>query len=539
MLNSRMRVALFQANPMMGDIAGNSARLLLASRDATHEGADLLVAPELYLLGYPPDDLVQSPGILVGAKAALDKLARDLPKDLPVLLGAPVADHRGVLNAAVLIADGKWRVVSEKMALPDYNVFDDSRVFAVGDGPGIIQVKGKEIGVMICEEIWVDDPTQVLLQRAQTPLDMVITLNASPFEHNRILARYDVAKKSIQHTRVPMIYVAQVGGQDEIVFDGGSFVMDGHGKLLAQFPSFEENIYYFDTDKKHAAIEVPQHEKWQDIYRAIVLGTRDYIRKNGFTKACFGLSGGVDSALVAKIAVDALGAENVTALVMPSIYSGNDTMSDAHLQAKRLGIQAIDAPITAPQQALETTLQSALGAELNDIAGQNIQSRIRGLMLMAYSNQTGAILLTTGNKSEVAVGYATLYGDMNGGFNPIKDLYKTGVYALCDWINAQSKEPSILPSILKRPPSAELKPGQKDQDTLPPYEVLDEVLRALIEGNSNPELLKKFDDALVRKVQNWLDKNEYKRRQAAPGVKVGVKAFGRDRRWPITNKTNF
>lgn len=539
MLKQRMHVAVFQANSMMGDIIGNSAKLSRAAQNATHAGADLLIAPELYLLGYPPDDLVLSPGVLTGTHKALDRLATELKNACPVVLGAPISDPRGVLNAAVLIHGGKWQVVAEKMALPDYNVFDDPRVFIVGNGPGVIEIKGKTIGVMICEDLWMTEPTEVLLRRTPSPLDFMVTLNASPFEHNRIDARYEVAQRCIRRTKVPLIYAALVGGQDEIVFDGGSFVMNAKGKLMAQFPSFTEDVYYFDFSKKHKTVAIPPYDKWGSIYQAILLGTRDYVHKNGFKKVCLGLSGGVDSALVAKIAVDALGADNVAAIVMPSAYSGADTMQDAHALAKKLGITVIDAPITPAQQALEISLQGAFGAELNDIAAQNIQSRIRGLMLMAYSNQSGAMLLTTGNKSEMAVGYATLYGDMNGGFNPIKDIYKTGVYELCDWLNAQQKEPVILPSILQRAPSAELKPNQKDQDTLPPYEVLDNVLRALIEGNSDPELLKKFDFDLVRQVQGWLDKNEYKRRQSAPGVKVGRKAFGRDRRWPITNKTNF
>lgn len=539
MLKSRMRVAIFQANSMMGDIAGNADKLLKAAQNATHEGAQLLIAPELFLLGYPSDDLVQSPGVLTGAKKALDELAEDLPPELPVLLGAPVADPRGVLNAAILISGGKWRVAAEKMALPDYNVFDDPRVFAVGSGPGVIQIGDEVIGVMICEDLWMTEPTEVLLSRTETPLTMVVTLNASPFEHNRIDARYEVAQRCIRRTRAPLVYAALVGGQDEIVFDGSSFVMNKRGKLMAQFPGFAEDIYYFDFAEKHKTIAIPPYDKWGSIYQAVLLGTRDYVHKNGFTKVCLGLSGGVDSAIVAKIAADALGPENVTAMIMPSPYSGADTMNDARLQAKRLGIQMMEAPITPTQQALEISLQAAFGAELNDIAAQNIQARIRGLMLMALSNQTGAMLLTTGNKSELAVGYATLYGDMNGGFNPIKDIYKTGIYELCEWLNKQHKEPVILPSILKRAPSAELKPNQKDQDTLPPYEQLDDVLRALIEGNSDPKLLKKFDPEFVRKIQSWLDKNEYKRRQSAPGVKVGRKAFGRDRRWPITNKTNF
>lgn len=424
------------------------------------------------------------------------------------------------------------------MALPNYNVFDDPRVFAVGRGPGVIQIGDQTIGVMVCEDVWVDEPIETLLKTTQAPLTMIVSINASPFEHSRLDARYQVVRKTIARTKVPMIYAAMVGGQDEIVFDGGSFVMDGKGKLLEQFPGFVAGIYYFDFNKKHSAKTIPSRGKWEEIYQAILLGTRDYVHKNGFTKVCLGLSGGVDSALVAKIAADALGPDNVTAMIMPSAYSGADTMQDARAQAKRLGIHSLEAPITPTQQALEITLQAAFGGELNDIAAQNIQSRLRGLMLMAYSNQSGAMLLTTGNKSELAVGYATLYGDMNGGFNPIKDLYKTGVYGLCEWLNTHASQP-LLPSILTRAPSAELKPGQKDQDTLPPYEILDDVLRALIEGNSDPKLLAKFDPELVKKIQNWLDKNEYKRRQSAPGVKVGRKAFGRDRRFPITNKTNF
>ena len=530
-----IRVAIFQANPTLGAVAANAAALRAAARDLSPE-TQLFVAPELYLLGYPPDDLVGSSGVLAAVRAALDNLATELRTGPAVLIGAPIADARGpekIVNAAVLIEHGQWRVVAEKMMLPDTGVFDDSRVFMPGTGPGVIEIGGKAIGVMVCEDGWHPEPLELLLSRAPSPLEQIIIINASPFERGKLSERHAVIRARAARARVPFLYVNMVGGQDELVFDGGSFAMDARGEITSQSPSFETGVFVSRQAEKKL-------DEWEESYRAIMLGTQDYVRKNDFKTVCLGLSGGVDSALVAAIAVDTLGAENVTAMILPSEYSSVETQADARTQAEKFGIKIVEASITPMQKSLETSLKDALGTKLNDIAAQNIQSRLRGVMLMALSNQTGALLLTTGNKSEIAVGYATLYGDMNGGFNPIKDLYKTDVYALCEWRNKNLRNVGqiaapILPSILSRAPSAELRPGQTDQDTLPPYELLDDILRALVEGNGVPELLAAFDTDLVLRIRNGLDRAEYKRRQAAPGPKVTRKAFGRDRRWPMTH----
>ena len=542
-----MRIAVFQANPTLGAVAQNAAALLAAARNLPPQ-TDLLVAPELYVLGYPADDLVNSPRVLAAVRDALDGLARALCGGPAVLLGAPVADARGTLNAAVWIERGQWHVVAEKMILPNTGVFDDQRVFAVGRGSGVIQIGDAYLGVMVCEDCWHPEPLEQLLSGVEAPLSHIIVINASPYESGKITARRAVIADRVQRARVPFLYVNMVGGQDELVFDGGSFQMDARGRIVAQFAQFEEGIFLADLDGEMEDVKLvstteSEASKYEEIYHAILLGTRDYVRKNGFSKVCLGLSGGVDSALVATIAADALyehgRAENVIAMILPSEYNSADTQTDARAQAENLGIISIETPITPAQKILESSLEKAFGADLNDIAAQNIQSRLRGLMLMALSNQTGAMLLTTGNKSEMAVGYATLYGDMNGGFNPIKDLYKTEVYKICDWRNAHSINglaAPMLPGILSRAPSAELRPNQVDQDTLPPYELLDDILRALIEGNGAPELLAPFDPGCVVKILGWLDCNEFKRRQSAPGVRVTAKAFGRDRRFPITNK---
>jgi NAD+ synthase len=527
-----MSIAIFQANPTMGAIPDNVAALE-ATANNLPPGTKLLVAPELYLLGYPPDDLVQVPSVLAAVRDALDHLAHTLRDGPAVLVGAPIADARGVTNTAVLIERGAWRVVAEKMILPNEAVFDDKRVFVPGFGPGMIELDGKAYGVIVCEDCWHPEPLEKLLTTTDTMISQIIVMNASPFERGKLSQRHNVLRQRVRRAQLPYLYVNIVGGQDEIVFDGGSFVMDAKGAVTAQFPQFEAGVYDVANPPKQNL------SGGEEVYQALMLGTRDYVRKNGFTKVCLGLSGGVDSALVATIAVDALGADNVTAMILPSEYSSPETQADAHAQAARLGIKASQMSIAPARQLLEKSLTAVFGESPNDIAAQNLQSRLRGLALMALSNQTGALLLTTGNKSELAVGYATLYGDMNGGFNPIKDLYKTDVYQICAWRNAAALNDlsyPMLPSILLRAPSAELRPGQTDQDTLPPYELLDDILRALIEGNARTELLTKFDAALVKKIQGWLDRNEYKRRQAAPGVKVTSKAFGRDRRWPMTNK---
>ena len=531
-----MTLIFYQANPIMGAVDANADALLAAAATAPHKS--LMIAPELYLVGYPPDDLVTTPATLSACHTALNRLAKNFPKDRAAIVGTAIEHDGAVINGAAMVTHGRWDIVAEKMTLPNYGVFDDARVFIPGNGPGTIYWQGKHYGVIICEDTWFPEPLEKLLESAEHPLAGLISINASPYASGKQLRREAMLKERAHRLRAPVYYLNMVGGLDEVVFDGHSFAVDAHGNVTQQLDGFCEvttAIVPQENIPPHACVE-------QNHWQAMVLALRDYVHKNGFSQVCLGLSGGVDSALVATIAVDALGAANVTAIIMPSPYSSDETQNDARAQADRLGIRAIRMPITPVQSAMMDSLANGFGEAPNDITAQNIQSRIRGMMLMAYSNQTGAMLLTTGNKSELAVGYATLYGDMNGGFNPIKDLYKTQVYDLCSWRNdnlphgAKITVP-ILESIITRAPSAELKPDQRDQDTLPPYDILDEILMVLIEGNGDPAALEKFDAPLVQKIHGWLNRNEYKRFQSAPGPKLGEKAFGRDRRFPMTNKS--
>ncbi len=520
-----MKLTLAQVNPVVGDLAGNMA-LIRRVRDKTKD-TDLIVFPELVLSGYPPEDLILKPQFMADVKACVEQLVAESVGKPAMLLTTPWEEDHKRYNAALLIADGEIKDGTYKSRLPNYGVFDEKRTFNQGYDPTPISFMGKKLGIMICEDMWWPEVAAYL--KAQGA-DILIVPNGSPFEINKYDTRLHHARLRIEETGLPLVYVNMVGGQDHLVFDGGSFVLNAECEMIQQFKFFEEDIhslaYPFTEKVTEGWVEDDGH-----LYRALCLGTRDYVTKNGFDNGVLiGLSGGIDSALVAAIAVDALGADKVQCVMMPSPFTSQDSLDDAKACAQALGISYQELSIEPMMQAMEGTLQN-----LSGIAHENMQSRARALILMSLSNQTGKMVLTTGNKSEMACGYATLYGDMCGGFNPLKDIYKTKVYALSKWRNKQS---AVIPArIMTKAPSAELRPNQTDQDSLPPYDKLDDILECLIERDMGLEgtIARGHTAETVKRVWKLLDLAEYKRRQSAPGAKVTAKSFDRDRRYPITN----
>ncbi len=524
---------LAQAAPRVGDVAGNVALTLAAMRRAEALGCDLLALPELTLTGYPPEDLLLRDAFLDAVDRARDEVVAASGK-AAVLFGHPRREGAGLRNSATLAAGGRVLGVYDKRALPNYGVFDERRYFEPGDGPEVFSVHGWRVGIGICEDLWNDD---VAREQARTGRDVLVNLNASPFHLDKQREREALTRKRAALFGAPVAYVNQVGGQDELVFDGGTHVMDASGVLLARAPMFDTGDCV--VDMAGACGEVaPLPEAVEQMRRALVMGVRDYVMRNGARDVLVGLSGGIDSALVAALACEALGPEHVLGVLMPSPFSSEHSVTDALALAENLGIETVTLPIEAPVAAVEKLLAgpfSEWGLTGFDVTEENIQARMRGLLLMAISNKTGRMLLSTGNKSEMAVGYATLYGDMAGGFAALKDVYKTEVYALARHLN---REREVIPRhVLEKPPSAELRPGQKDSDSLPDYAVLDEILRAHVElGQSVADIVARgFDESVVRAIIRMLYRAEYKRRQAPPGVKITRKAFGRDRRYPITH----
>ncbi len=546
-----------QINTTVGDLQGNVGCCLDAVNTASEQGSDLVVFPELALAGYPPEDLLLKPAFLRECRAAIENFAAGIG-DICAVVG--FVDGSGpVYNAAAAISGGTIHCVYRKMVLPNYGVFDEKRYFTRGDEPVSFMLGDCAVGLNICEDIWVDGgPYRTLFEDHQ--VDVLLNLSASPFHTGKIHERAELLRERSQSNKAAIVYVNCVGGQDELVFDGGSLVFDKNGNCVAKAPLFTEHLTHVDLDFGNSATEhsyscariarssadkpplkpvhSPELAEEEEILEALVVGTRDYIRKNGFSKVVIGLSGGIDSALVAAVAVRSLGADNVTGVTMPSQYTSTETRSDAEILADNLGIRFMELPVKTVFEAFNETLSETFSGYGPDVTEENIQARIRGTLLMALSNKFGCLVLTTGNKSEMATGYATLYGDMAGGFAVIKDVPKLMVYRISRLINKQAGQPLIPEGILTRPPSAELRPDQKDSDSLPEYDILDPILKAYIEEDRGVDdiVAMGYNGETVRHVVRLSDRSEYKRRQAPPGVKITPRAFGRDRRLPITNR---
>jgi NAD+ synthase (glutamine-hydrolysing) len=530
------RIALGQLNLTVGDLAGNVEKMAAAAARATEAGAELVCFPELSITGYPPEDLVLRPEFVRDNLAALDELAAKTTDACPVIAGFVDKSERGLHNAAAYLAAGEVRVRYHKIVLPNYGVFDEKRYFVPGERSEQVSVGGISVGLSVCEDAW--DPGRPFADYKGVPL--VTNINGSPYHRRKLEERIGVLRDRAREFGGWIAYVNAVGGQDEIVFDGGSLVMSPDGEVACRAAMFEEDLLIVDIDDAGARTDrdAVWSEPPESIYRALVLGLRDYVRKNGFDDVVLGLSGGIDSAFVATLAVDALGSDAVRALAMPSPFSSPESVEDAADVTSRLGMRMDVTPIDEVFDAYRSTLRPVFEGRTEDITEENIQARIRGNLLMAISNKFGSLVLATGNKSEYAVGYATLYGDMAGGFAPIKDVPKTLVYELCRWRNAEGPGGPIPDRVLTKPPSAELRPDQKDTDSLPPYEELDPIIEAYVEDDLGIDevVARGHDRATVERVVRMIDRTEYKRRQAAPGIKITPKAFGRDRRMPITNR---
>ncbi len=532
------KISIAQINPIVGDIAGNVLRIISAWKSANEQGAELVLFPELCVTGYPPEDLVLTPDFRGAAMGAVREIAEKTAGGAAVIIGSVWEIEGRIHNAAILIDGGKIQHIYAKTRLPNYGVFDEKRVFAAGDLPKAIDWRGRKIGILICEDVWdVSLPKELGEQGAEA----IFVLNASPFEVGKLEQRRQIVAKAAKAANAPIYYANMVGGQDELVFDGGSFAANAGGEVFCEFPQFIEQI---SIASELRTTDYGLRE--QQIWNAMKLGLADYVRKNGFKSVVLGLSGGIDSAVSAAVAVDALGADNVMGVLLPSPYSSAGSITDALETAKLLGIKTKTIPLAEVMKSFEALLTPFLTLPPsgrgdvswmeNPSIGGNLQARIRGVILMALSNAHGHLLLSTGNKSEIAVGYSTLYGDSCGAFNVLKDAYKTTVYKLANWRNAQS--PAIPQNSIEKPPSAELKPNQRDDDQLPPYDILDAILAHHIEGRlSAQEIIEKgFAPETVKKILHLVRINQYKRQQACLGVKISQVGFGKDRRFPVTNK---
>lgn len=537
-----VRIRMAQLNLLVGDVAGNVRQVIATARQARADGVDLVLFPELTLTGYPPEDLLLRPECLRRVDDGLERIAAAVP-EVALVLGYPRASVGGLFNVAGLLRGGRIEVEYAKQALPNYSVFDEKRYFQPGATPAVFELGGVRVGLSICEDIWREEPSR---QAAAAGAQLLLNLNASPFHAGKAAEREALVGQRAATTGMSVLYANLVGGQDELVFDGGSFAVDASGRVVARARACVEDRLTLDlADPAHPlAVDgsalIPLEDEVAGIYRVLTLGVRDYVGKNGFQGAILGLSGGIDSALTLALAADALGPERVEAVLMPSRYTSDMSNEDALEQARRMGVQAHAIPIEPAFAAFREMLRPVFAATptppaAGDVTEENIQARCRGMLLMALSNRSGRILLTTGNKSEMAVGYATLYGDMAGGFAPIKDVPKLLVYALARHRNRLA--PVIPERVLTRAPSAELRPDQTDQDSLPPYEVLDPILKRYIEDDEDVASIaaRGFPEDLVRRVARLVDRNEYKRRQAPPGVRISRRAFGRDRRYPMTS----
>ncbi len=545
----KIAIAVAQLNSTVGDIAGNAEKVRRACMTAAAQGADLVVFPELFVAGYPPEDLVLKPAFQAACRAAVEALARETASGGPALLvGTPWLDGGKLYNAVALLDGGAIAALRFKVDLPNYGVFDEKRVFAQGPMPGPVNFRGVRLGLPICEDIWGEEIVECL---AETGAELLVVPNGSPYWRQKGDVRLNIAVARVTEQGLPTVYVNQVGAQDELVFDGVSFGLHADCSLAFQLAAFEESVVTIHWQRRGTTWRCEDGPKVTAVdadradYAACVLGLRDYVNKNGFPGVVLGLSGGVNSALCAAMAVDALGAERVRCIMMPYKFTAQESLDDAAACAKALGVRYQMLPIATAVEGLQAALTPAFTGLQRDVTEENLQARARGTILMAISNKFNVMVVTTGNKSEMSVGYATLYGDMNGGFNPIKDLYKTEVFRLSrlrnGWKPAGALGPdgAVIPeNIMTRPPTAELRENQKDEDSLPPYSVLDPILERLVEREEpiSAIVAAGFDQATVARIERMLNIAEYKRRQAAPGVKVTLKNFGRDRRYPITNR---
>ena len=548
-MTNELSIAIAQIAPVVGDVDGNVARIRQGREEAARLGADLVVFCELVVAGYPPEDLVRKPAFQRACREAVEALAKDTSDGGPaMIIGAPWVEDGKLHNDAFLLADSVIAAQRRKVRLPNYGVFDEPRVFEpAADFPEPTEFKDVKLGLMICEDMWRPGAGEAL---AAAGAELLIVPNGSPFRETAADERMEAARNCVSATGLPLIFVNQLAGQDEILFDGASFVMDAVGKPQFHAPQFAEGVYLTKWERAASGWECKSGPefKWVEgpemVYRAVTMAVRDYVEKNGFKGVVMGLSGGVDSALTAAIAVDALGPDRVRCVMMPSRYTSRESLEDAEECARRLGVSYRVIEIEQGVAAFDDMLAPIFHNLEKDTTEENIQSRIRGVLLMALSNKFGDMVLATGNKSEMSVGYATLYGDMNGGYNPLKDIYKTQVFALCRWRNRNHAAdlngpvaPVIPERIITKPPSAELRADQRDEDSLPPYDTLDAILQGLVEEELavSDIVARGFDEATVRRVEHLLYVAEYKRRQAPPGPKVTTVNFGRDRRYPITN----
>jgi len=544
-----VKIALGQINPTIGDFTGNSKKIIESSRQALALGAEMVLFPELAVCGYPPRDLLEKPAFVERSQQVVHEIAQAVPQ-ITIVCGfvspAKVETGKSVMNSAAVLREGSVQFVQSKMLLPTYDVFDELRYFDPAESQKLLALGGKQFALTICEDAWNDkhfwhrrlysvDPVDELLHAGG---NMVINISASPFHVGKRELRRQMLETIARDNKVPVLFVNQVGGNDSLIFDGSSMVIAPDGRIVAQAGSFAEDLIVFDSETMQGDMHEQTAVGNASAYAALVLGTRDYVQKCGFSKVVIGLSGGIDSALTAAIAVDALGKENVTGVAMPSQYSSEHSISDARELACKLGIRFEVVPIGAIFDEYRKSLANLFAGTQDGVAEENIQSRIRGNILMAFSNKFGELVLTTGNKSELGVGYCTLYGDMVGGLGVISDVPKTMVYSLSRYVN--SLRPVIPQSTIDKPPSAELRPGQKDSDTLPPYEVLDNILEDYVEDYHSAERIaadRGYDVRLVREVIRMIERSEYKRQQAAPGLKITPKAFGLGRRFPIAQKS--
>ncbi|MFB9886903.1 NAD+ synthase [Balneatrix alpica] len=536
-MTATLRVVMAQLDMLVGDIPGNAAKVINAAKQARDQHqADVIVFPELTLTGYPPEDLLLRPSLQLRVSRALEQVCAEV-EGITLVLGYPWREPEGLYNQAAVIADGAIQAVYRKQNLPNYQVFDEKRYFVAGHSPCVVDIKGRPVAITICEDMWLPQP---VLQAREAGAELVINLNASPFHLGKWEERRKLLVERARQAGCPILYVNQVGGQDELIFDGGSMVMDAEGDLAVSVPCFTEALYPVDFCLEGQIKPVPQPlraapGKLESAYQALVMGVRDYVNKNGFKGVVLGLSGGIDSALTLAVAADALGKERVAAVMMPFRYTSDMSLEDAAKQATDMGVNYQVMSIEPMYESFMATLADSFSGTGADKTEENLQSRCRGVLLMALSNKLGYLVLTTGNKSEMAVGYATLYGDMAGGFDVLKDVPKTLVFELARYRNSLGQ---VIPErVITRPPSAELAPGQVDEDSLPPYPVLDRILELYVEKDYSAHAIieQGFAEADVLRVLRLVDLNEYKRRQAAIGPRLTARAFGRDRRYPITS----